>query len=238
MTTSDATQRVMSQLEDIGKNQVQNENEFHAASGLVLRMKRVPQFLIKAALDRVKEPKVPVVHVEEKGRDEPNPNDPAYIEAVAEYRASAGDEGLNILLMLGTEILEIPENLVSVSSDTWSNDITDVTGIEVPEGGKRRYLAWLKYYAMGSYELQALGLAISRYTSLIPQSDVEDVVEGSFRPTEARNPPNGVHAEENGGDGNTHSFSPDSGDDLPVRSDGSGPLQLVHSNPVDGSPLV
>jgi hypothetical protein len=53
------------------------------STGIKAKLGPVSASLIDEVTAKVKDPPVPMWHNEEKGRDEPNPGDPAYIEALS-----------------------------------------------------------------------------------------------------------------------------------------------------------
>src|SRR5437016_985353 len=52
---------------------------FYAKNGLVLRLKRVSRLVIVEAGRKIPVPRPPTMYIEEKGREEENPDDPDYI---------------------------------------------------------------------------------------------------------------------------------------------------------------
>ncbi len=57
------------------------------STGVRGRIRPVPAGLIDEVVSRIPDPEVPRQFIEDKGREELNPFDPAYIEAVAKARA-------------------------------------------------------------------------------------------------------------------------------------------------------
>lgn len=139
------------------------------STGVVLRIKPVSPFLlqtIKSAQEKAK-PRVPVWHNTEDDRDEENPSDPAYLEAVRAWNSELGDKVYSALIAYGTETDAIPDGLPGPNDDSWMEGLQAIE-IPVPSTGRGRYIAWVKYIAAVTGEdtanvnlacLRALGLA-------------------------------------------------------------------------------
>ena len=120
------------------------------SNGIVLKLKPVPPFLARQAVISLQRPKPPVVFLEDKGREEENPNDPEYQRAIQEYEARQIELGLNVMLLVGTAVETVPKGCYGPDDDEWLEDLA-IVGIEVDvERPRARYLAWLRYYALQS----------------------------------------------------------------------------------------
>lgn len=155
------------------------------SNGIVLRLKPVPPFLVRQAAIQLELPKVPVMHNEAKGRDEPNPNDPDYLEAKEEYNALTTEAGLNVLFAAGTEVVSIPKGLYGPKDEGWL-ELLGILGIEVDvEHPVARYLAWIRYYAIGS--AQDIGCLTRAMADGVGMTEEEvQAVADSFRNRKAR----------------------------------------------------
>lgn len=124
-------------------------------NGIRLRLKPVAPFMLRAASSHLEMPKVPIVHIEEKGRDEENPNDPDYMRKRAQWGLDVANAGLNVALVLGTEVEYLPEGIIPCDSDQWIDDLraaNELVGhdIVIHTEGKGRYLDWLRQYAIAT----------------------------------------------------------------------------------------
>ena len=148
-------------------------------NGIKLRLKKISRLLVVDAARKVVLPKPPRVFIDEKGREEENPSDPQYLEDLqsAEYRR--GMITIAAYLTLGTTILELPPDLEGPDSTEWSDTLKDIE-FDVPDKGRARYLAWLKYYALNDTELNNVITAITRLSGLTSEEDVS-TVKDSFR---------------------------------------------------------
>lgn len=178
-------------------NELENESvdkladEFTSKNGIIFKIKKVPNMLIADANRKIVFPRVPTVFIEDKGREEENPNDPDYMRDLREAQTRQGMMGVNTYISFGTEVKHIPEGMVDYLSQEWSEDIEEITGLEIPKKGKGRYCAWVKYYALDDEDMTDLNIQIARFSGSIPERDVTDA-EDSFRDNEEGAPDSGV----------------------------------------------
>lgn len=166
--------------------------EYEMENGVVLRIKPVPPLVLRNAARGIVDPEVPMVHIESKGRDEPNPDDPAFIAALAEARERRSQAASIAALLVGTEVKSIPPGIPGPDDDSWVEDLRtvyDVAGIkwdiDTTPGSKARYLAWLRNYAIGSdTELYILNRVLTVGVALT-NAEVQAAAE-SFRSLVAR----------------------------------------------------
>lgn len=118
------------------------------SSGVVLACKPVPPLAMREVAIHVPPPAVPTWHNPDKDREEPNPNDPAYIKAVENYQAEQLFKVTEVIMLLGTEIKSTPPDIIAYTSDDWLGPLT-VLGVIVdePKNKWERYLMWLRFYA-------------------------------------------------------------------------------------------
>ena len=119
------------------------------SNGIVLKVKPVPLFLVQSAVTKLEKPRVPIVDIAEKGRKEPNPDDPAYLEALERYEALTIEAALDIGLVAGIEVVSIPEGVYGENDDGWLAPL-EFLGMEVDQRPNGRRLSWLRYYAIAS----------------------------------------------------------------------------------------
>lgn len=160
--------------------------DFTLSNGIVLKVKPVAPYLMTAVVKEFEYPDPPKVYMEEKGRDEENPNDPEYTKTVAEIDA-ARDLAVNDLLMgVGTEVSSVPEGYFPPESDNWIDQVEfafRITGKELNierSDTIRRYLCWLRFYALETQIDLALASGLPLQVAGIQEGEVEEVIE-SFR---------------------------------------------------------
>ncbi len=93
---------------------------------------------------RDNEPQPPVVHIEEKGREEENPSDPEYLRALERYTANSSERLHNLMLLTGLKVVEVPDGVSALENDEWL-DLLKALGLPLPENPIDRKIAWLKY---------------------------------------------------------------------------------------------
>jgi len=75
------------------------------ASGYWAIVSPVSAPLIDEAAARIKEPEVPIVFIEDKGRSEPNPNDPEYLKALERLDTERALASVEAIIMMGVDIV-------------------------------------------------------------------------------------------------------------------------------------
>lgn len=166
------------------------------STGVVLRLMKPSRFLLqeKARQMLPKQPKAPKVFVESKGREEENPADPDYIEAIGRWTAEWAEASENATILMGTVIESLPEGFERPEDTSWAQELADAYGLEVPSSKPLRYCAWLKLWAVRTDDdAQRLKDATDSLLG-IPQRQVEEAME-SFRGGEERSEDMGTPAE-------------------------------------------
>jgi len=83
------------------------------STGVCVRLHPVSSSLVEEMKAAIPMPPVPVVYIEAKDREEENPNDPRYIDAVEDVTRKRGDAILDALLIFGVELMDgLPEDKV------------------------------------------------------------------------------------------------------------------------------
>lgn len=182
-------------------------------NGIVLRLKQVPPYALGDAVRRVPVPEVPIVPIESKGIEEANPNDPDYIEAMVRYGNETAEAGLNIALVLGTEIEHVPEGMYRPEDDEWIDELEEALAvIDQYEGGPvlrrepraARKLDWLRYYAIPSEDdIFRLTVLLTSNTAITEEEVAAAVAAFRSRTKRLtnlgdsafRSPPDGDHGE-------------------------------------------
>jgi hypothetical protein len=81
------------------------------STGIRARLHPVSAALMSDVTARVKDPEVPTWFNEKKGRDERNPNDPAYRDALQQAQQKRGNVAMDAMAMFGVELVDgLPEN--------------------------------------------------------------------------------------------------------------------------------
>ena len=146
-------------------------------TGVVLRIGDVPAWAFQEIQKqmRLERPKVPVVHIEAKDRDEPNPNDPDYVDAIAAYDAKHTEKLMDMAIMLGTEMESVPDGFPKPDDEGWTEKLKKL-GIAIPDNKDldARYLSWVKLCAARTdKDLGSLILACGRNAGVTEEDAAE-----------------------------------------------------------------
>lgn len=118
------------------------------SNGIVLRLRDVPPYALQNAATKFPPPTIPVVYIEDKGREEENPLDPDYLKALQTHSVKQLELAVDVLLLLGTSLLTKPEGEEGPEDNEWHERLTEL-GLEVNVANKsQRYLSWLRMYAL------------------------------------------------------------------------------------------
>lgn len=160
----------------------ERKDYFISENGLELKLKKVSRFLMAEAGRTVKAPKVPVVYIADKERDEENPNDPDYLAAVQDANFQRVSVTYATILAMGTEVVRLPSDMEGYETDDWIDTIAGFGITDVPRTNKRlRYAAWLKFIAIpDGKEFEGLITKIIRFSGLTVEEDVTKAEE-TFR---------------------------------------------------------
>jgi hypothetical protein len=146
------------------------------STGYLAKIVPVSASLIDQVTSKVKDPEVPMWMNEEKGREEPNPADPAYLTALDEAAKDRGLAAMDALIMFGVELEEEqPENLEGPDGKQWLKKLKFL-GIDVDTDDPFELEFFFKKYVAVSAE--DVNLVTSR--SGMSAADVE-AAERSFR---------------------------------------------------------
>ncbi len=118
------------------------------SSGVQFEVNQVSPFTIQEKQDALlpDRPQVPVVHITEDDRNVEVPEDPKYQAALLAWQARVVRETYDLLIVLGTKLVQVPEGVQKPDDTEWAEDLA-LVGIKVPPAGKARYLAWMRHYA-------------------------------------------------------------------------------------------
>ena len=151
------------------------------STGIVFKAKAVPLNafdIVRRKCNEVK-PKVPVKYMPEKDRDEQNPNDPEYLDALSEWDSNYAEAILDMVFAVGITVVSIPDGMYNADDKEWAETFVAL-GFDIPDGGQGRFLKWMKLYAAVTVDdmIQLQG-ACSRMTG-VPEKDVADAA-AAFR---------------------------------------------------------
>lgn len=142
-------------MEDVSKNPAvivakegdeSEEKVITLRSGVRVRLKPVPDMVVQRAMAKINKPKVPMWYNPDKEREEPNPNDPDYLEAVRRAEEERGMVAMDVSIMFGCELIDqIPDDR------KWVQRLRKVAGIEIDDSDEFELeFAYLKYVAFAN----------------------------------------------------------------------------------------
>ena len=117
------------------------------ASGAVVEARPVPDMILQSLFSQYPEPSPPILETEVRGKmiREANLNDPDYLVAVAERDRILSDAVLNLTLLRGMKILQLPLDVSKYDEDDeWEEQLSDL-GIQIPTKKTLRRLLWIRY---------------------------------------------------------------------------------------------
>lgn len=169
---------------------VEDKSILTMSTGVQFKIKPISQSGLASISERYSrtKPRPPVHFVESKGRDEVNESDPDYLDDFYSWQTSLAMAVNNYLLLRGTEVIYVPENIMHFESDEWREEM-EIIGVE-PKNTRACYLEWIKMVAAPLNDLEKHGgIAKSEIAKLLyaigrlsgtAQEDVEEAVN-SFR---------------------------------------------------------
>lgn len=162
--------------------------------GLKFQIKKMSNLALLDAINRLPMPLPPKFFNTDKEVEEDNPNDPMFQEAIRQFNHSISILAINTRIVLGTVLLETPDDLPRPESDEWMEALTFI-GLEVPSGRYARYAAWVRWFALDGSELTSLQNAVERFNGGTLEADVVQATE-EFKSPEERDSNNGASPKE------------------------------------------
>lgn len=181
---------------------------FQLSNGIVLTIKTVPPFLIQAVQNEFHMPDPPKVMIEEKGREEENPNDPTYLREIERLSLAQKLATDDLYLAVGTAIKSIPSGYFKPEEDDWIDQVqfaAQISGVNIQverENKTQRYLHWLKLYACETTSDAVWAASLPSQLGGIREGEVDEVLE-SFRGVQERGSDTEREAPTGSSNGNT-----------------------------------
>lgn len=158
------------------------KEEFKLSSGVVLELGRAAPLLLTNVTKEMKEsnppPQPPMVFSEEKSREEPNENDPQYLQARREWDAFLGLRIIDVLIATSSNVKSIPDGMISHDSDEFL-ELLEISGMTPRRTSMGLYTQWLQMVGAQSDDIGQVGLTLLRIAGL-SEEDVSDA-EATFR---------------------------------------------------------
>jgi hypothetical protein len=131
-----------------------------------------------------------VTYLEAKGRDEPNPNDPAYQETMRRLMART-DRVLNDLVVAaGVQIETVPEGYFRLEDEGWLEDprivVAAASGYTFDKDNDiQRKVTWLRFYAVETWLDDRMFNRVPIELAGISETEVQAAVD-AFRGIQGR----------------------------------------------------
>jgi hypothetical protein len=152
---------------------------FTLSNGIILKAKYVSAFIYNEVQKRFKVPKVPTVYIADLGREEENPADEKYLEAMQEYNTNLSSAITDAMFLMGIDVVSIPGNVPALNDSEWTTQLA-IIGIEVPDDNYHKKLSYLKYIACANPEDLTLVMEHVGKESGATEEDVQRATD-SFR---------------------------------------------------------
>lgn len=176
-------------------------NEIKLSNGIVLKVKAMPPMLLNSVANSIPEPVVPKVYIEEKDREEENPNHPAYLKALQDRQTKIGIATNDLILYACTELKHLPEGLMGPEDDRWLT-FAKMAGLTVdPKDSLQRYVAWLKCYALATVDDMSKAMQVPIMLAGVSEEEVQDAMD-TFRSGEGGDADIGLSPEQPSTNGN------------------------------------
>ena len=128
-------------------------NEYTLSSGVVVLLKPVPPLAMREAAIQATPPRPPMVRVEDRDQEVENTADPDYLKAIEAHQAKQLYLVSDVMMMLGVDIINIPDDVFPPESEEWSQ-MLEAVGINIPEQSitnkYARRLTWMRLYVARS----------------------------------------------------------------------------------------
>jgi len=156
------------------------------STGYHAQIRSISLHLIFEAQQSVEKPEVPMWMNEEKGREEPNPDDPKYLEALAEHSQQQQMAIADVMIMFGVDVVDADGNILHApSDDEWIDKLklrnrlgysrVDLDAFDLTSQVERDFL-FKKYYVVGAADISTL----MELYDFMSEEDVAEAEE-SFR---------------------------------------------------------
>lgn len=171
------------------KNISKETSTVEVSTGVVFRVKEVPQVAYADLRNSLPEPVPPIFYNPEYDREEPNENDPRYLAAKANWEIAMSTAVMNINILFGSEIEYLPDGIPAPDSEEFEEKLhflLKTMGWKQDEikniGRVERYMFWVKYEACRgkiSAENSDLGILFSAIgrASGVPEEDVSVAID-------------------------------------------------------------
>lgn len=174
-TATSGSSDLQRQLNEMLKK-AKEEARVTLTNGIVIQTKPISQDAIRRVIGKAEKPKVPIVRIESRDREEENPNDPDYLEALNKYYSDVLQRVYKTMMMLGTECYKVPAEYYKPEDKEW---IEYLEAADVPiefTNQFERYHEWLTLYACtAQYDYNHLTSVLIRRVGIMEQEVIDAI---------------------------------------------------------------
>lgn len=170
---SEATDQKVTDLTRKNGKQAQEEQTITLSTGVVLKGKMVPPLGFVTVMAAFPRPKPPLWKDPMIGRMMENPDDPDYRERVRSWQTEYSEATLNVMIVYGTEIVNVPKGFPKPGDKKWLQKYL-MTGLPShDENDDWRYLTWMKFEAaLNAEDLNKIKEVVGKLSG-VTETDVQ-----------------------------------------------------------------
>lgn len=166
----------------------QHKDHYTTSRGIDIKYNAVNMEMIRTAWTSIPVPKVPMVFIQERGREEPHPHDPGYQAEISQYNNKVQSCIHKMYIMRGCEVSNIPSSIPKPESDDWFEGMEEF--MVIPKGKLARQTLWL-FNFISDAELNEIVEDLMILSGLITEEVVDEAVK-SFRDNGVQETPDGI----------------------------------------------
>jgi len=162
------------------------------STGVRVRLRPVPAWLVQEAQSRVEDPAVPNWRNPDKDREEPNPSDPTYLAAMVKAQARRAEAATDVMVLYGVELVDaVPPDADWLPKLRFleKRGAFSLEGYDLADPLERGFI-FVKYVAMGNDDWMLLGKVAG-----LTGEDVDRAVKSFRRDAQRRTPGDGAAQE-------------------------------------------
>lgn len=160
-------------------------SEVSLSNGIKLKFKAIPPMLLNSIGQAIPMPKIPKVWLEDKQREEENPNHPDYIQAIADRNNLVAKATMDLILYACVEVVDVPDGLIKEEDESW-HVMARMASIDFNKDDPiERKLAWFRTYAIANMDDMNKVQTVPMMLAGLLEGEVAEAMEG-FRGGEER----------------------------------------------------
>lgn len=185
------------------KEVANDERLIELSNGVVLRFKEVSKNEISYAARNANrdypEPKPPMIYIKNRGREEPNTNDPDYKQALLLYNIEATARIMDVMYARAIKVESRPDDISGPDSQEFQDYLELAQGETLRKSELGRLVQWLRYWAIPDEDQIEFQRKVLRLAG-VPVADVVEI-EPTFQGDTGGKPDTGsadIESDKNG----------------------------------------